>query len=737
MKTNFAYLALLVMALLAACSEQNYYDPNSQEVPQELSDLTVPSGFDWTTSSHIALNLDVDDQYNGAYYYKVQIFDNNPIITPEASLLAEGLAKKNEPFKAKVTYAKSDSILYIQETDPTGKKTVKAIYPSGSSATVKAANATKSANLAYTQPARVYTTPSNAIAISGDSLLYANPQNGISSFVIPAGQTFEGEIINTAFSDVFVYVEGTWKNPASSTSLNNIKLIIQDGGKYIPVLGASSITANGTSKIVIAANGVFNPEDRKVDIEMNNESGQIINNGSVFNVNNILNIKDLFNYGTLSASGTLSTNTSEVQLINEGSLTTWNLVINRANVINTCKFEVLNVASIQSATINIASETIFKSKLLSLLANNTIALDSHAILEVSNVLKFDNTNVYIKGPDSGDKALLRLGSFTINPWSRPTFLGNLQVESSIYPQNKNSMQYFVSPDVEFVEEGESTLNISSTDCNAGGNIVEPNTPTPVTYPLDVELGDTYSYAFEDNYPSIGDYDMNDFVLDVKLAYTLSAANKVSKLDIKTKVKAIGASKRLAAAIQLDGVSKGNIKSVTATGTLFKGDVFSVANGLENNQSYAVLPITDDAHALFGVETNEVINTRADKSYLPAKDIVFSVTFNNPIDLSNVSLVDMLNVFIINGGYNSSNRKEVHLRGYEPTEKSTDLSSGNNYSSSDFVYAIRTPRSVVYPLEWTKISDAYSLFKIWVSSNGQTNPDWYNTYQTNKVYLLDK
>ena len=736
MKTNFACFVLLGMIMLTACSEQNYYDPNSQEVPKELSDLSVPSGFDWTTSSQIALNLDVNDQYNGAYYYKVQVFDNNPIITPEASLLAEGLAKKNEPFKAKVTYAKSDSILYVQETDPTGKKTVKAIYASGSSSTVKAASGTKSANLTYTQPTRTYTTPSNAIVVSGNSPLYANPQNGVSSFVIPAGQTFEGQIINTAFSDVFVYVEGTWKNTASLTSLNNIKLIIQNGGKYIPTLGASSIIANGTSKIVVAATGQFNPEDRKVDIEMNNERAQIINNSSVFNVNNILNIKDLFNYGTMFASGTLSTNTSGVQLINEGSLTTWNLVVNGANIINTCKIEVSNIATIQNATINIASETLFISKLLNLLANTTIALDSRAILEVSNVLQFDNTEVYIKGPDSGDKALLRIEHFTINPWTRPSFLGNLQVESSKYPKNKNSMQYYVSPNVEFVEEGESTLNIPSTDCNAGGNIVEPNVPTPITYPLDVTLGDTYSYAFEDNYPSIGDYDMNDFVLDVKLEYTLSAANKVSKLDIKTKVKAIGASKRLAAAIQLDGVLKGNVKSVIASGTLFKGDVFSVANGLENNQTYAVLPITDDAHALFGVETNQVVNTRADKSYLPAKDVVFSVTFNNPVDLSAVSLIDMLNVFIINGGYSSSDRKEIHLRGYKPTEKSTDLSSGRNYSSSDFVYAIRTPKSVNYPLEWTKISDAYSLFKIWVSSNGQTNPDWYNAYQTDKVYLLE-
>lgn len=735
MKTSFAYFMLLVLTLLTACSEQDYYDPSSQKIPEELSDLKVPVGFDWTTSSQLALNLDVDDQYNGAYYYKVQVFDNNPIITPNASLLAEGLAKKNEPFKSKITYAKSDSILYVQETDPSGNRSVKAIYVSGNSTTVKAANETKSANLTYTEPTRAYTTPSGATILTGNGT-YNTTDNA--SYLIPAGQTFEGTIVNGSYYNVSVYVEGTWKNPASSTSLNNMKLIIQNGGKYMPTQTTSSMTVNGSAKIVVAATGQFNPDKKTVNIEMNNESPQVINNSEAFYVNNMLNIKEIFNYGTMSASGTISSNTSGVQIVNEGSFTAQTLAINGINIINKCKFIVNGTAALQSATVNIASEKLFKASILELNANNTINLDSRAILDVTSALQFKNTVNVINGPDTGDRALLRLEKFLlVNGWEAPKFLKYLQIESSNYPLNTSSAPYTIGANVQFVRKGESTVNIPSTDCNAGGNVIKSNEPTPITYPLDVTLGDTYTYAFEDNYPSIGDYDMNDFVLDVNLVYTLSAASKVSKLDIKTKVRAIGATKRLAAAIQLDGVLKGNIKSVTATGTLFKGDVFSVANGLENNQNYAVLPITDDAHALFGVETSQVINTRTDKSYLPAKNVVFSVTFNNPVDISTISLIDILNVFIINGGYNTSNRKEVHLRGYKPTEKATDLSEGKNYSSSNFVYAIRTPKSEKYPLEWTKISDAYPQFKTWVSSNGQTYPNWYNTYETNKVYLLEK
>lgn len=779
MKIKFAYTALLFIALLTSCSEQDYYDPNSQVIPDELSDLTVPSGFDWTTSSNISVNLDVNDQYDGLYYYQLEVFNQNPIISPNASLLAKGLAKKNEPFKAKVTYAKSDSILYVQETDPTGKRSVRALYTSNalksaSVATLKSGS-TKSLDINYTAPTRTYTTPSNATVISGASYNISYSSN---QYVIPAGQTFEGQINNGSWYDAYVYVEGTWKNTSTNTELNNLKIIIQDGGKYIPTQTSSNIKANGSAKIVVATTGQFNPDKKEVNVDMNNENGQIVNNSTVFNINNISNIRSLFNYGTMSSSGTLSANTSNVQVVNESSLTvqnlsinnnanlinkgqftvngntflqnsiinnnaaftTQNITVNDATIENGCKFIIADKGTFQGTTLNTAAETLLISNILDLQSNNKINLGSHAIMNVTNELKFSNTGTSINGPASGNKALVKLEKFSITEWRHPAFTGYLEIESSNYPANSGSTGYDVPSDtkyVNFVRKGESTVDIEATSCNEGGNVVQRGGPGIITYPISATLGTTYTYAFEDNYPSIGDYDMNDFVLDIDLGFTLSAANKVSKIDIQSKVRAVGATKRLAAAIQLDGVLKGNIKSITNSNTSFSGDVFSMSNGLENDQDYAVIPLTDNAHALFGATTSQIINTKAGENHLPAKDITISILFNDPIDISTVSLIDMLNVFIVNGGYNTSNRKEVHLRNYAATKKSTDVSSGRNYSTSDLVYGIRVPLSFKYPLEWVRIIDAYPQFKSWVSSNGLNYPNWYQAYETNKVYLLEQ
>lgn len=749
MKTFYALFALPFLLLVTSCDDKDYYDPDSQKIPDELSDLTVPSGFDWATSSQIALTFDVDNQDNNSYH-KIEVFDKNPIISSDANLLAEGLTKKNDPFKATVTYSTADSTLYVQQTSPSGQRSVKAIYVSNNvksanvsslkSTTVDSSNKRTKVNITYTEPKRVYTTPANATLISGNSKVYTRTPNA--SYVIPAGQTFEGEIINDYYYKVYIYVEGTWKNPATETSLNSAELIFQDGSKYLPTQATSLIKANGSSKLVTAATSSFNPEKKEVNFEINNENSQLINNSSTFNANNISNVKELYNYGTMTLSGTISTNTPNVIIVNESSLTAKNLSTNSTmTIINTCKLEVTDKATLANkATVNIADEKIFKSKILVLGADVTINLGSHAILDVTNELQFQNSRVKINGPETGSKALLRLEKFTVDKDTEPSFAGYLQIESSNYTANVAPKTYNLPTDskyVDFVRKGESTVEIASTDCNGGGNVPASKDPSNVTYPIDVTLGTTYTYAFEDNYPSIGDYDMNDFVLDLNLGYTMSATNKVSKIKIQTKVRAVGASKRLAAGIQLDGILKANVKSVTNTNTTFSGGVFSLNNGLEDSQEYAVIPLTDNAHALFGKDVTETINTNVAEAYLPAKDISIEVSFNEPIDISAISLIDMLNVFIINGGYSTSNRTEVHLRGYNPSKKAVDISTGKNYSTSNFVYGIRVPKSIKYPTEWTRIIDAYPLFKTWVSSNGQSDPDWYNTNDANKVYSLER
>ncbi|UZJ65398.1 LruC domain-containing protein [Sphingobacterium sp. KU25419] len=190
-----------------------------------------------------------------------------------------------------------------------------------------------------------------------------------------------------------------------------------------------------------------------------------------------------------------------------------------------------------------------------------------------------------------------------------TYSGNLEIACSDHTVNGQWNTYYVinSP-AKLVAYDKSTVVIAGTSCNAGGNNAPGGNPTDQTV-TEVNLG-TYSYAFEDNWPNKGDYDMNDFVVDMNITKLQNATNKVTKVVLKGKLRSVGASKRLAAAVQLDGVTAGNVKSVTySKKDLVGANLKLSANGTETGQTNAVVAIVDDAHKAFGVSDTRFISTQ--------------------------------------------------------------------------------------------------------------------------------
>lgn len=795
-KTNFTFLHLFLfvaLTLTGCVDETDYSTPQEQVIPESLQGVTVPSGFDWSTTTLMNIVSDVDDTYNGTYNYKVEIFDSNPIITTNPGILAVGLAKKGQPFTAKVMAPKTLSSIYVQQTSPTGEKVVKIISTSqsnvtvsfGSTATTKSASSTLRATAAtsYTVPTRTYVTPTSNIQTiegSADFLLRGNNV----SYVIPKGKTFTGKIVNDWWQATSIYVEGTWINTGDFES-HNATVIIQDGGKYVAPDASSNIILNENTKFVVAANAVFNSENRSVSFKLDNANAQIINNSSTFNINDFGAIKQLYNYGTITVNGSITIKGNDAIFVNEGRLTLNNelslssaskfintgemtivqsLTANADNITiensgkltvkkisingniqinNTCNLTAEETEFKNNVKLSVATGGIYKSKLAIFGANTKVSLAEHAILDITERLDFTNTGSSINGPQSGEKALARLAEFTVNSGTtaRPSFSGYLQIESSVYPPQQRGTEttydYPSDPKyVDFVRKGESTVAIESSDCNAGGNTLKQSDPVVIKYPLTVNLSNTYSYAFEDNYPQIEDYDMNDLVMDITVSYTLTASNKVSDLTIKSKLRALGASKMLALAIQLDGILTTNVSKITQTGTLLTGKVFSLKNGLETGQTYAVIPLSDDVHTSMGVQAQSFVNTEPSKAFVENKVITSSVEFKTPVDITDKNIIEMLNVFIVNGGYTQYNRNEVHIINYKSTDRSRDLSASKNYSSSNFVYAIRIPKSFAYPSEWVSIIDAYPSFKAWVEAGGENNTDWYDHPTSGKVYTKD-
>lgn len=238
-------------------------------------------------------------------------------------------------------------------------------------------------------------------------------------------------------------------------------------------------------------------------------------------------------------------------------------------------------------------------------------------------------------------------------------------------------------------------------------------------------------AFEDLWPSRGDYDFNDLVVSYNAQQVLNAANNVVDVKMIYKVQAVGGANKIGFAVQLP-VSSSNVKQVVTVPS-YSG-TSSLVNGIEAGQSKLVLPLFDDAHTAIkssgGSFTNTVINT----PYVQPTSYSLSVTFATPVSQSQLGSAPY-NSFI----YVNDRSVEIHLPNQTPTDKAdvslfgqhADRSTpgrGIYYMTNDNKpWGMLVPGTFAYPMEKASIESAYNYFDTWAISKGNQYKDWYSGF----------
>ncbi|MCD0490208.1 LruC domain-containing protein [Pedobacter sp. MC2016-14] len=247
------------------------------------------------------------------------------------------------------------------------------------------------------------------------------------------------------------------------------------------------------------------------------------------------------------------------------------------------------------------------------------------------------------------------------------------------------------------------------------------------YPSETIWGTT---TFEDNWPAEGDYDLNDLVLSYRYKFAMSATNKVVDLTADYKPLAAGATFQNGFGVELP-LTPAQVKAVTGLNLSAGTYIKQVGNGLESNQSKAVIIPFDNYRNLFGVGTS-LINTYAGSSYNESKTITVGVTFSTPL-ADDFTALAPFNPFLIS---NLERGREVHLVNHAPTDLAnkklfnstaddSDAASGRYYTTRENrPFAIDFYGPFSYPLETVPIFDAYTHFSEWAKSNGKSFPDWY-------------
>ena len=778
----FSFTVLTSTLLFSSCVK-DLYDP--EVIAEKNPDAEIPVGFKFTTTKSVNLTVNVDDQYNGANFYMVEVYNQNPLASNNnLKLLTAGVATGRAPYVEDIVVSQSDSVLYIKQIDPLQREVVMIVdvtsattaicdfstnsitTKSTSSSVVNTRAIPASADRAsdYKLPVATERTTLTGAAITlaantkyylpegvtNNQITFPGGQNKIELYVA-GSTTFSGQFSLTdgckivvlpkgkvtADSDlnwygqnivVAIHEGGTLNLNASNSKIGVNTLVINDG-----TLNAKNIEM-GWNNPKIVNNGTLNSQD----VEVTNGAG--IQNNNLFNVRKLTgnSTTKLENNGEIKATEVSLTNKFVIDNNHHMEIAYLNFGGGGGTLNNNC-FTVCDDLYTEQGTINSASGSLLACK--DFWGNNsTITLKGNAIFSIGDVAAYNlptstavangavfNYHVEINGAkESNLEPLFYIKSGTVGPTSN--FSEHLSIvgsiEAAITPAYDSRLLYKTTGNVKLTKSPQAA--IAETSCNGSGATEDPGTGTPTnpSFPIKVETGNEYTFAMEDNWPALGDYDMNDFVFTIdKISYSKGNNNKLATFSFEITPVAAGASYRLALGVQFDKIASGSLSLVSSS-----SDIATKESGQEK----ANLILLPDVYRAFGLSSPGITNTYVSKPKYTANTYKYEVSFNNSVSESDINISN-LNFYLIVGQINDVNRKEIHLAGYKPTSRvKSDPLDYTDYNN--MVWGLLIPTAdFKYPIETVKIQDAYPNFLNWAKSGGANNPNWYLSPQSGKVY----
>ncbi len=318
-------------------------------------------------------------------------------------------------------------------------------------------------------------------------------------------------------------------------------------------------------------------------------------------------------------------------------------------------------------------------------------------------------------------------SWSAPVWTVGTLTKDSEVTLTIYATVKSGFTGNI--------DNTAVVTTSSTDPNPSNNTmtvpltVDPVVPVSNLFPVN----GPGTLAFEDLWPSKGDYDFNDMVIDYQFEITTNPSNKVERLKGTFTLKAFGAYYHNGFGFQLPGVIQAD--DLNVTGYSLSGSLISLSgNGTEAGQTKPTIIVFDDAYAIMphpGVGIG--VNTEKSAPYVEPVTLEIIITFKpNTYSLNDLDIANF-NPFIMT---DQKRGVEVHLPDYPPTsladmslfgtQDDNSIPSSDRYykTSNNLPWAINIYESFAYPIEKVDITTAHLKFATWATSGGQSFPDWY-------------
>lgn len=267
--------------------------------------------------------------------------------------------------------------------------------------------------------------------------------------------------------------------------------------------------------------------------------------------------------------------------------------------------------------------------------------------------------------------------------------------------------------------------------------------------------DFVTIAYEDNWPFLGDFDMNDLVVFLRTA-VVKKDNNIQSIKIAGKVVAVGAAYHSGFAVNIPGLKR---EEVDEDGIIFTiNNKLQSASPLELGREEAIFIVTNDV--LTQVAAGEAcLFYRTEPGCGSDIQMEFSMTipFVGLVPDTQIpnSLFDPF-MFATPGFYHGSSftvppgrSKEIHLKNMAPTSAVNTMFLGfgddssnpsvNMYYQSEngMPWAIELGTQWKHPQEYIDVVFAYPLFERFIRSSGEEYPDWFMPKYANKDLIFEK
>ena len=240
-------------------------------------------------------------------------------------------------------------------------------------------------------------------------------------------------------------------------------------------------------------------------------------------------------------------------------------------------------------------------------------------------------------------------------------------------------------------------------------------------------------VFEDLWPSKGDYDFNDLVLDYRFKTITNANNKVLDVDATIVIRAIGAGMKNGFGFQLPGTAVLPADVVVAGCKLKENFITLNTNGIESGQQKITVIVFDNVYKIMTYSGGFGINVEPGQTYQQPDTTHVTISFKpNTYSMTDVG-IENFNPFLI---VNLERGKEIHLPDGHPTSlvnpvyfktfnDDSDPATGRYYKTkTNLPWAMKISSGFDYNIERAEITNGYLKFATWAESSGAQYPDWY-------------